>query len=368
MKQNPSVAGRALLALLVGAVLLLFTPAQGQSEQTQPPTETPGPFETNLRPAEDQAEIAAKYHTHQKLRSEMERELRKLRAEYFRNIRNPQIRQAGIIKLRQYIDPVIFPSLIEIFAREDEDVRGAILDHLVDQQHDDADTVVAWIAVFDKDKNYREMAAERLQHRMVAAAGPTPRIKAVIMEGLTRSRDQDVASAAQLASMLQIAEVIPMLINAQAVARSSGSGGRESSLAWILVGQQQAYVSGLTPVVGPNSVAFDPQLSVITTGTVLRVIDAVVVTYRVEVHSALVNLTSNLWGQSTAHMGYDGSAWSAWYTREFLPYWTEKQASDRAATPRQAAPASPAPPSQEPGEPSASPDPTGTEAPAAGPG
>jgi hypothetical protein len=357
MKQLHATMGPVFLALVVG---IGAWPAQAQTEAAQPPTETPGPFETNLRPAEDQAEVAAKYRTHQKLRSEMERELRKIRAEYFRSIRNPQIRQAGIIRIREYTDPVIFPSLIEIFARDGDDVRGAILDHLIDQQHDDADTVVAWIAVFDKDKKYRGMAAERLRQRIAAAGGVTPRIRAVVAEGLSRSRDEDVASAADLAAHLRLAEMIPMLINAQAVMRSSGnSGGRETSLAWILVGQQQAYVSDLTPVVGPNSVAFDPQLSVVTTGTVLRVIDAVVVTYRVDVHNALVRLTSDLWEQSTAHMGYDGPAWANWYTKEFTPFWKAREAGRSAAAARQKTPAHDGQTPAEPPQPAETPRPGG---------
>jgi hypothetical protein len=324
---------RFIAALLAGGMLGACATLYAQESTPPGGKEDGGLWQTQVEPADPQ-EAKREEPPQPRRRADMERELRKIRAEYFRNIRNQQIRQAGITKLRQYTDPVIYPSLLEIFARDGDDVRKAILEHLVDQQNDDADTVVAWAAVFDKDKNYRAMAGEALKHRVALAGGPTPRIKSVVAEGLRRMRDEEVASAAQLAQSLQIAEAIPMLINAQVVARRSNSGGEEGSLAWILVGQQQAFVADLTPVVGPNAVAFDPQLAVATTGTVLRVIDAVVYTYRIEVHTALVGLTSDLWGRSTAHLGWDGKAWAEWYRTEFQPYWAARQAEQRAAAQR----------------------------------
>lgn len=327
-------AATAILAtagLLVPALAAAQDHARPENTGDRTPANPPDElWETRLTPI-DESELRQRYVAQQKTRSAMERELRKIRADYFRSIRNKQIRQAGIVKLREYTDPVIYPSLIEIFARDGDDVRGAILDHLIDQQNDDADTVVAWTAIFDKDKNYRALAAGRLQQRIAQAGGPTRRIKSVVAEGLRRTRDDEIASAAQLAQMLRLAEAIPMLINAQVSARGGGSSRRESSLAWILVGQQQAFVADLTPVVGNSAVAFDPQLAVVTSGTVLRVIDAVVVTYRVDVHNALVGLTSDLWGRPTAHLGYDGDAWAKWYRNEFLPYWKARQEADMAA-------------------------------------
>jgi hypothetical protein len=312
------------------AMTFMIVPrAVAQHDEHPLPAEQPAAlWETDLAPLDPDEAMATEYASRQKRRSDMERELRKIRAEYFRGIRNRQIRQTGIMKIREYTDPVIYPSLLEIFVRDGDDVRGAILDHLVDQQNDEADTVVAWTAIFDRDSDFRAMAAERLKHRIAIAGEPTPRIKSVIAEGLRRNRDDEIAAAAQLAQALRIAEAIPMLINLQVQQRGSASGGRERSLAWILVGQQQAFVSDLTPVIGASAVAFDPKLSVVTTGTVLRVVDAVVITYRVDVHNALVGLTSDLWGQSTAHLGWDGRAWADWYRNEFRPYWAARQAEE----------------------------------------
>src|SRR5262249_9087404 len=136
--------------------------------------------------------------------------------------------------------------------------------------------------------------------------------------GLRTGTDDELGVAAHLASGLGLVEAIPMLISAQlggggTQVGSAGGDGDEHSLAWILVGTQQAFVSALQPVVGNSAVAFDPQVSVVTEGTILRVIDAVVVTYRYEVHNALVDLSSKAWGQSTYKLGWDNPAWRKWY-------------------------------------------------------
>ena len=76
------------------------------------------------------------------------------------------------------------------------------------------------------------------------------------------------------------------------------------------VSEQVAFVSDLQPVVGDNAVAFDPTISVASEGVFLRVIDAYVITYRVEVHNALVALSTEGWGgESTASLGWDGKKW-----------------------------------------------------------
>ena len=75
----------------------------------------------------------------------------------------------------------------------------------------------------------------------------------------------------------------------------------DGALADILVATQQAFVQDLQPVVGDSAVGFDPELGVVTSGTILRVMGAYVVTYRTEVHNSLVGLSSRAWGgRSTA--------------------------------------------------------------------
>lgn len=277
------------------------------------------------------------YARRQKRRVEIEKELYKLRAQHFRNIRNVEIRQAGLSKLRTYTDPAIYASLLKIFEREGADVQGAIVDMLADQGHDEADTTLTWVAVFGKSKEFRAAAAERLRRRIRENGGPTDRIRTVVAQGLQAGNtEEELASAANLADTLNLVEAIPMLITAQlggagATGTVTQTGGRgDGALAWILVGTQTAFVSDLTPVVGDSSVAFDPTVSVITEGTYLRVIDAVVVTYRTEVHYSLRRLSSRAWGQPTDRFGWDNGQWKKWYEDEFVPYWAGKTEAEKA--------------------------------------
>jgi hypothetical protein len=164
---------------------------------------------------------------------------------------------------------------------------------------------------------------KRLQRRIREdGVTATARIKSVIAEGLRTGTNDELGAAAQLASGLGLVEAIPMLISAQLGGTVAGQGGRdnnEHSLAWIEIGTQQAFISGLTPVVGNSAVGFDPQVSVVTDGVVLRVIDAVVITYLYDVHNSLVDLSSKAWGRPTDKLGFDIPAWRKWYTEEFLP-------------------------------------------------
>jgi len=243
-------------------------------------------------------------------------ELRRLRHTYFRNPRAKDLRAAGLEKLKAYNDPAIFEPMIEIFARSGDDVIAAIIDHLASLETPEALATVAWTALFDDHPRRRSMAGEALVRTLNGKAIPHT-VKSVVADGLARRHDPHVANAAGLAASLKMADAIPAMIASQVVGRGTGSDG--GALAYIIVGQQQAFVSDLEPVVGPSAVAFDPELSVVTEGVVLRVLDSVVVTYRVEVHQALVRLTSDLWGRDTSYLGWDVPKWRRWYTKEFLP-------------------------------------------------
>ena len=277
---------------------------------------------------------AKEYAQFQKRRVDAEKELRKIRFKHFGNIRNTQIRQEGIVKMREFTDPAVFPAMIEIFEREGEDVRTAMLDHFYDAPGEAGDESLAWVGVFDKHEAIRKAAADRLMRRIEATGEPPESLKLVVFEGL-RSRDKDtMASAAKLAETLKIAAAIPWLIGAQVQGAGAGSGGaaqgRAGDLAWIMVAQQVAFVSDLTPVVGPNAVAFDPQLSVVNEGTLLRIQDAAVITYHIDIHNSLIGLTEELYGQPTRQLGWNLPAWREWYRDDFKPFWAAKQAAEAA--------------------------------------
>lgn len=265
----------------------------------------------------------------------VEKRLRRINAEYFR-VRNVQIRQVGISEMRDYDDPAVWPTMLEVFKRSGDDVWIAMLDMFADHETDEGDATLAWIATFEDNDFIREAASKRLHQRLAASgeARPSERIASVVAFGLKSDEDQVLENAANLANRLNLIEAIPALINAQAqgttvrTGRNDGGGG---ALAYILVGTQVAFVSDLTPVVGDSAVGFDPTVSVATDGVVLSISDAVVITYRLEVHNALVGLSSRAWGQSTADLGFDQRDWHEWYEDEFVPYMDEQRRAEIAA-------------------------------------
>lgn len=337
----------ATLVLCAGSAIAASSPPEEQATPVPPTTTTPPVVPPAATPAEEQeweaqfapdpeSPIAKRYAEAQKRRLVIEREFKLIRAKHFRNIRGTEMRQAGIAKMKTYDEPVLFPSMLEIFGNEGPDVQGALLDHWSDLNLDEADATITWTAVFSKDKSFREAAKQRLLAKAKANDGHVSnRIKSVIAIGLKKQRTSEVVAAAELARDLRLFDAIPMLIAAQAVGQAAGTSagfggggeGDDSALAYIVVGRQVAFVSDLTPVVGDNAVAFDPTLAVATEGVVMRVMDAFVVTYRIEVNSALIGLANAGWdGRSTAPLGWNGRAWREWYVRQFLPYRKEVEA------------------------------------------
>ncbi len=271
---------------------------------------------------------AAKKHAAQvKTRKDHERALRQLRFKYFSGSKSPAVRQEGILKLREYTDPALFPLMIQLFRREHAEVRLAVLDMFRDSQSEEGDAALAWVAVQDPEAGYRGAAMERLNERLSKDKAPRHQVKLVVYEGLRSGRDESMVAAARLARGVGLLEVIPWLINAQVTGQplqqtvgAGATGTPDAALAWIMVGTQTAFISDLTPVVGPFAVAFDPQLSVINTGVILRVIDAAVVEYHTDIHTILTEWTTDEWGRPTKRLGYNIPAWREWYDKEFVPH------------------------------------------------
>ena len=292
----------------------------GQASVDVQPANTGDPGTTNVEQMSE--ETIAQLAQHQKRRSEAEKELKRLRYTYFRSVRNTEIRQIGIQKMRQYTDAALYLSLIDIFRGEDEDVRNALLDHFFDMQNELADATLAWIAVFDKDKSFRDGATSRLLERTKEGGRVPQAIKSLIAEALRESHADEMGYAADLANELSLYEVIPALISAQVSPRRRPSSTRDRGgvLGSILIAQQRVFVSDLTPIIGDSAVAFDPQLSVVTDGVYLQVSEAVVTIYHGVVHNALVDLSSRAWGKPTRKLGWDPEAWRTWYNDDYLPY------------------------------------------------
>jgi hypothetical protein len=320
-----------------------------------------------------------------KERKELEKRVRQIRHRYLKSGKN-EVVQEGFVMLRDLLKAVdaiksgpqdpfgavttgqwkvaAFPMLLEVFERDDMELRLQVLDLIRDSKTDEGDTTLAWAAVMSKDRAMRDAARGKFLARVsvrdeakeserqfreslpVAYApggGPSQRtiemstvgdvtvahsrrnypvgVARVVAEGLRTRREHTMAAAADLASVLGMFEAIPGLIAGQVSGAGFGGGAagtdRTGDLAWIMIGQQQTFVADLTPVVGDNAVGFDPTLGVVTEGVILRIKDAAVYAYSFDVNSALVAMADTAMGlgdgQSTASMGFDTEKWMAWW-------------------------------------------------------
>ena len=139
-------------------------------------------------------------------------------------------------------------------------------------------------------------------------------------------------NAGTVAGAVHALETIPLLIFAQSTADPMQ---QEGDLAWIAVATQTAFVAGIEPVVGSGSAAFRVIPGVVQEGVILRVVDAVVIFYRTEIHRSLVAMTTHDSGQSTAHLGYDMKAWWVWYNDEYVVFKNRQVREARLAGQRQ---------------------------------
>jgi len=269
-------------------------------------------------------DLTADEIAHRASSREYEKQIRKIRHEYLGEMKVDDKRRQGIEQLREFTDPAAFRPMIDVLIKEKDDVRLAMLNHFA--QHGEAGQgALGWVAINDRDAAMRHEALRRM-----TTPAPQPVLHLVDL-GL-RSGDDAVANAsASLAGALNITQAIPLLIFAQA-AVTNPADDQQGDLAWIAIQTQQAYVQGLVPVAGDASGGFSPIIGTVSEGVVLRVMDAVVISYRTVVHGALVNLTSADWGQSTDHLAYNVKSWWAWYDREYVPFKNEQALQARLAT------------------------------------
>lgn len=238
------------------------------------------------------------------------RQVRAIRHEFLGDVKVARLRAQGIAALCELTDPAAFRPLVEETRREEDDVRLAVMDHLA-AQGDRGQAALARMAVYEEDQGMRHQAGRRLTRPASDA------VLAVLDEGLRSTTHAIANRAGTVSGALGALQTIPLLIFAQATADPVDD---EGDLAWIAVGTQEAFVARVEPVVGSGAGAFQPIPGVVSSGTILRVVDAVAIFYRTEVHRVLVQMTTDDWGEPTAGLGYDIRAWWEWYNGEYLPY------------------------------------------------
>ncbi|MFT3685504.1 MAG: HEAT repeat domain-containing protein [Phycisphaerales bacterium] len=297
--------------------------AHGPSFQL-PEDEAKALAEANLTP--EQREALKQWN---KRKVDAEKVMKTIRFKNFGSKNVQDIRQAGIAELRKITEPAAFPSMIEIYRDEQADVRKAVCEHLADLNTDQSLTTLAYTAVFERKPEFRQAATDALKVKLAERKSVPAGVHTVVASGLDNVNGLVRGDAARLASTLKLVEAIPAMIAAQISPSGGGSAG--GYIAYIVVGTQRAYVADLDPVVGDNSVAFDPVPGVITEGTVLAINDAVAIQYHTGVHDALVGLTSGLSGDDTSKLGWNPKKWQTWYAGTLVPkLQAQKAAAEKA--------------------------------------
>ena len=221
-------------------------------------------------------------------------ELDRIKREHFHSARSTAVRQAGIQQIRSITNPAAYQPMIERFHDSDDDVRLAMLDHFKNQGSA-GQAALAWTAIHAKDSRLQYEASLRLGRPAGAE------VLQVLDGSLRHSNQAIVANAARLVNLLEVTEAIPLLINTQIVlvegnrTESFAGGGLISS------GRQFTYVSGLIPVFGVGTVAYQPVVSTVNEGFAVAAGSRDRLVCREGVHRALVQL-------STRDSGIDTSA------------------------------------------------------------
>ena len=303
-----------LPATVIAALLLATTPAPPApvpSNLLQPLPRSgavPPIVPPSAGPSFEDLEARAKLRNY-------EGQIRAIVRKHFRRGMSVEQREEGFRRLREFIDPAAFLPMAEVLGGESEDLRAFLINFLA-EQGDDGQAALAPIAIHGSDPAIRNAAVDRI-------VNPAPdAVLRVIDRGLRDNRHAVANASATLAASLDALSAIPLLIFAQATEDPVRQRG---DLAWIAIGTSRSYVANVVPVVGNNAGAFQPVLGVVYEGTLLRVMDAVAVNYRIDVHNALVAMTSNDIGQSTADLGYNLPAWYAWFNEVYVPFKQNQQ-------------------------------------------
>jgi hypothetical protein len=247
--------------------------------------------------------------------------IRLIAHEYLGEVRVEALRARGLAELRELDDPAAFEAMISELARERDDVRLAMLDHFA-AQGAEGQAALARVAIYDDDPGIRQEATRRVTRPA------SPLVLRELDAALRSPRHSWANNAGALAGGLGALKTIPLLIFAQATADPVRGQG---DLAWIAVGTRRAFVQRIEAVVENDVGAFRVIPGMISEGVILRVVDAVAVSYRTDVHRSLVAMTTEAWGRPTDDLAYDIRAWWQWYNTEFVPFINENERSRRAA-------------------------------------
>ena len=242
-------------------------------------------------------------------------QIKAVRRKHFDGRPRPIVREEGLRQLREFSDPAAFKPMLVAFRGSTPETLLEIY-ALLGELGPEGEAALAWEAIRAEDRSVRNELVARLTRP------PSDAVLREIDHGLRNNHHLVANAAGYVAGALGAIQAIPLLIFAQA---TEDRATQQGDLAWIAIGTQTSYVANVIPVTGDSSGAFQPVLGLVMEGTLLRVMDAVVVNYRIDAHNSLVAMTSGLSGGSTEYLGYDMPRWYAWYNDTLLPKLAEQE-------------------------------------------
>ncbi len=245
----------------------------------------------------------------------LERQIRQVRARYLGpKAAHEPTRNEGLAQLESFTQPEAIEPLVETLGGESAPVQSWLVQHLRDRVDPEyGQSTLAYLCIYGDDASLADMALGSLE-------GPaSARTRYIINKALHSRNHNVVGNAAIVAGQLKLFEAIPLLIAAQAGQAGGGGTSGTGDLAFIAIGTQRYFVSDLQPVVGEASAGFDPTISTIFEGSVVRIQDAVVEFKRPAVHNVLMGMVQEDFGKPV-DFGYDVNAWREWYNTEYLPF------------------------------------------------
>ena len=205
-----------------------------------------------------------------------------------------------------------------MFRDEDGDVQRALMGVFDQSKTPQGDGALVIQAISAKETSVADDAVKALKGKADEKGNIPQAAKNILFRAIQGGNEAQITAAAGLARNLSLFDAIPFLIPAQVAGNNNQGGTRKGDLAYIAIGTQTAYVADLTPVVSESAVGFDPTLGLVNEGTLLRIRDAAVVTYRSTVNIVLNDLGGQLTGARPG-LGYDMRQWKTWYDTQYVP-------------------------------------------------
>lgn len=252
----------------------------------------------------------------------IEKDVRRIRAEYLGSHRNANTRRHGLEALSTYTQAAAVPPLLDVLLEEDEDVRAWLFDHLANRVESGiGQGALTHLAIYHEEESIRAEASSFLK-------APGSDHSRFHLDLAMRSNHPDVVErSAPIAATLEVTEALGDLILANAGLTMSES--RRGPLAVVNIGEEVAFVSDYLPTADPHRAGIESGLSA------LPPLDRAINLWPPRTDAlfddvedpptkaALLTLATHVDDEAT-QLGHTYADWQRWYNARVVPTLLEK--------------------------------------------